>query len=120
MTDRIGGVLHVVGQPGFPVVLTSIHDDTVGAGLQPDGKPQTDTNNNGIRTAPSPGDWRSVRLDQFSHDRNVEIILEQEAPDGTAPGINARSRPRSSWANWRPTNRAATRTCGWASRSWAF
>ncbi|MCL4200996.1 MAG: choice-of-anchor L domain-containing protein [Pirellulaceae bacterium] len=89
MTDRIGGVLHVVGHPGFPVVITSIHDDTVGAGLQPDGRPQTDTNNNDIRTAPSPGDWRSVLLDQFSHDRNVEIILEQEAPDGTAPGINA-------------------------------
>jgi large repetitive protein len=87
--DRIGGVLHVVGQPGFPVILTSLHDDTVGAGLQPDGTPQTDSNNNGWQTTPSPGDWRSLRLDQFSHDRNVEIILEQESPTETAPGINA-------------------------------
>lgn len=87
--DRIGGVLHVVGQPGFPVILTSLHDDTVGAGLQPDGRPQTDTNNNGWDTRPSPGDWRSLRMDQFSHDRNVEIILEQEASSEAAPGINS-------------------------------
>lgn len=86
--DRIGGTIHLVGQPGFPVILTSLHDDTVGAGLQPDGTPQTDTNNNGIATTPEPADWRSVRLDQFSHDRNVELSLEQEAPTETAPGIN--------------------------------
>lgn len=88
MEDRIGGTLYVLGQPGFPVVLTSIHDDTVGAGVRPDGGPQTDTNNNGIRSTPQPGDWRSVRLDQFSHDRNVEIVLELSAPDETAPGLN--------------------------------
>ncbi|MCU0980035.1 MAG: pre-peptidase C-terminal domain-containing protein, partial [Pirellulaceae bacterium] len=88
MDDRIGGMLYVVGQPGFPVVLTSIQDDTVGAGVQPDGRPQTDTNNDGIESEPQPGDWRSVRLDQFSHDRNVEITLELEAPEATAPGLN--------------------------------
>ncbi|MCU0963288.1 MAG: peptidase, partial [Pirellulaceae bacterium] len=87
--DRIGGVLHVVGQPGFPVILTSLHDDTVGAGLQPDGRLQTDTNNNSWQSTPSAGDWRSLRLEQYSHDRNVEIILEQESPTETAPGINA-------------------------------
>jgi hypothetical protein len=86
--DRIGGVLHVVGQPGFPVVLTSLHDDTVGAGSRPDGTPQTDTNNNGIGSEPSPEDWRSVLLNQFSHDRNVEIVLELEALSETAPGFN--------------------------------
>jgi len=75
MEDRIGGTLYVLGQPGFPVVLTSIHDDTVGAGVQPDGRPQRDTNNNGTRSTPQPGDWRSLRLDQYSHDRNVEIVL---------------------------------------------
>jgi hypothetical protein len=88
MEDRIGGTLYVLGQPGFPVVLTSIHDDTVGAGVRPDGRPQTDTNNNGIRSTPQPGDWRSLRLDQFSHDRNVEIVLELSAPEETAPGLN--------------------------------
>jgi len=51
-SDRIGGTLYVLGQPGFPVVLTSIHDDTVGAGVQPDGQPQKDTNNNRSRSTP--------------------------------------------------------------------
>ncbi|MEO8165243.1 MAG: hypothetical protein ABI619_07580, partial [Betaproteobacteria bacterium] len=87
--DRVGGTLHVIGQPGFPVVLTSIHDDTVGAGVRPDGKPQIDTNNNGILTTPSAGDWRSLRLDQNSNDRNSEIVIELEQVDETAPGRNA-------------------------------
>ncbi len=87
-SDRIGGTLYVLGQPGFPVVLTSIHDDTVGAGVQPDGQPQKDTNNNGSRSTPQAGDWRSVRLDQNSHDRNVEIVVELSAPEETAPGLN--------------------------------
>ena len=89
ITDRIGGILHVIGQPGFPVVLTSIHDDTVGAGLRPGDLPQIDTNNNGIATTPNAGDWRSIRLDQHSHDRNVEIITEREPANETAPGRNA-------------------------------
>lgn len=88
MEDRVGGTLYVLGQPGFPVVLTSIHDDTVGAGVQPDGRPQKDTNNNRTRSTPQPGDWRSVRLDQDSHDRNVETVLELSAPEETAPGLN--------------------------------
>ncbi len=46
--DRIGGALQIIGQPGTPVVLTSLQDDTVGAGLRPDGQPQLDTDNNGI------------------------------------------------------------------------
>ncbi|MFO0869977.1 MAG: Ig-like domain-containing protein [Pirellulales bacterium] len=87
--DRIGGVIHVIGQPGHPVVLTSFHDDTIGAGLQPDNTPQTDTNNNGIGTIPRPGDWRSILLDQNSHDRNVELIMETETPGADAPGNNA-------------------------------
>ena len=33
--DRIGGTLQIVGMPGYPVVLTSLADDTVGAGLDP-------------------------------------------------------------------------------------
>ncbi len=47
ITDRIGGALQIVGQPRFPVVLTSLSDDTVGAGFTPDGMPQTDTNGDG-------------------------------------------------------------------------
>ena len=41
--DRVGGSLHIVGQPGRPVVMTSLADDTVGAGFDPLGSPQTDT-----------------------------------------------------------------------------
>lgn len=37
--DRIGGTLQVVGLPGFPVVMTSLNDCTVGAGLTPAGLP---------------------------------------------------------------------------------
>ncbi|MFP6765061.1 MAG: hypothetical protein VB858_15645, partial [Planctomycetaceae bacterium] len=38
--DRIGGTVQVIGRPGFPVVMTSLDDCTVGAGLRPDGFPQ--------------------------------------------------------------------------------
>ena len=37
--DRIGGILQVVGQPGHPVVMTSLFDDTVGAGFDTDDQP---------------------------------------------------------------------------------
>jgi hypothetical protein len=47
ITDRIGGMLHILGQPGFPVILTSLRDDTAAAGVRPDGAPQGDTNNDG-------------------------------------------------------------------------
>ncbi|MGM0486523.1 MAG: choice-of-anchor L domain-containing protein [Planctomycetota bacterium] len=48
ITDRIGGSLQIVGQPRFPVVLTSLMDDSVGAGFTPEGLPQTDTNGDGF------------------------------------------------------------------------
>ncbi len=86
--DRVGGMLHIVGAPGFPVFLTSVRDDSVGAGFQPNGQPQVDTNGDGL-SAGSPGDWRSILIDQFAHDRNVNIITELEAADVTAPGVNA-------------------------------
>ncbi len=41
--DSIGGTIQVIGQPGFPVVLTSINDCEVGAGFTPTGLPQNDT-----------------------------------------------------------------------------
>ncbi len=80
--------LYLVGQPGFPVILTSLFDDTVGAGLQPDGKPQTDTNNDGIGSIPQSADWRGVLLDQYSNDRNVAMVPETESSTAAAPGPN--------------------------------
>ena len=86
--DRVGGTVQILGQPGFPVVLTSLRDDAVGAGTQPDGRPQTDSNNDGIASVPRPGDWRSTLFDTFSNDRNVLTVLEIERVDTVAPGTN--------------------------------
>ena len=87
--DRIGGIAQIVGQPDFPVVLTSLFDDTVGAGFQLNGEVQRDTNNDGTATSPQPGDWAAIRLDQYSHDRNAAVILEDESRTAIAPGQNA-------------------------------
>ncbi len=81
--DRIGGRVQFIGQPGRPVILTSLFDDTVGASFQLDGTLQTDTNNDGNATTPSAGDWNSIRLEQLSNDRNVEVINEREQPVGS-------------------------------------
>ncbi|MCY2986729.1 MAG: M36 family metallopeptidase [Planctomycetota bacterium] len=51
IADRIGGTIQILGTVGHPVVLTALADDTVGAGFQPDGRPQLDTNNNGSQTS---------------------------------------------------------------------
>ncbi len=47
--DRIGGTLQIVGTPGRPVVLTSITDNTVGAGFTPDGVPLLVTTGGGAK-----------------------------------------------------------------------
>lgn len=87
IADRIGGTVQIVGQPGFPVILTSLRDDTVGAGFQADGAASYDTNGGaGVAAA---ADWRSIKLDSFSNDRNVDIAYERESTNTSAPGINA-------------------------------
>ncbi|MEQ9412041.1 MAG: GEVED domain-containing protein [Fuerstiella sp.] len=85
--DRIGGSLQIVGQPGQPVVLTSLADDTVGAGFDLRGLPLRDTNNDGPSTG-SPNDWRSVKIDQNAHDRNVKVVVEREVPDLDSADVN--------------------------------
>ena len=50
--DRIGGRVQIVGQPGSPVILTSLRDDSVGAGFDPSGRSQSDTDGNGDRLDP--------------------------------------------------------------------
>ncbi|MDZ4783573.1 MAG: hypothetical protein SGJ19_25275, partial [Planctomycetia bacterium] len=86
--DRIGGSVYILGTPGRPVVLTSLTDDTVGAGLDPDSNVVLDTNNDGILSAPAKGDWRSVRLERYSNDRNVEVVNEEELSVGSGSNIN--------------------------------
>ena len=83
--DRIGGTVQVVGQPGYPVVLTSLRDDTIGASRDPLNRLVKDTNSDGGLTAPSPADWRSLRFLPFSNDRNVRIYPEAEP--GLTDGI---------------------------------
>ncbi|MBI2477765.1 MAG: pre-peptidase C-terminal domain-containing protein, partial [Planctomycetia bacterium] len=78
--DRIGGTLHILGTIGHPVILTSLADDTVGAGFTPYGRVLSDTNNNGSASTPAPGDWHSISLQEYSNDRNVALVREAENP----------------------------------------
>jgi hypothetical protein len=48
IASRLGGSLQLLGQPDFPVVLTTLADDSVGAGFTVDGIAQRDTNGDGI------------------------------------------------------------------------
>lgn len=85
--DRIGGALQIVGQPGQPVILTSLTDDSVGAGFDLLGLPLRDSNNDGPSTG-SPGDWRSVRIAEYAHDANVRAFVESESADPNSADIN--------------------------------
>ncbi len=88
ISDRIGGTVQVQGAPGFPVVLTSLRDDSVGAGFGPNGTQQFDTNGDSNGSAPAPGDWRSIRLDALSNDRNVASLPELETDQIQDRGTN--------------------------------
>ena len=86
--DRIGGTLQIIGTPARSVILTTLADDTVGAGVDVFGKALTDTNNDGSKT-PLPGSWAGVKIDQYANDRNVKAVVEQEAPTGSTTDSNA-------------------------------
>jgi hypothetical protein len=75
--DRIGGTVQVLGQPGYPVVLTSLADDTVGASRDPLGITVKDTNGDGPSTGTA-ADWRGLRFLPYSNDRNVSVVPEAE------------------------------------------
>src|SRR5690606_35357580 len=87
ITDRIDGTLQIIGAPGFHVVMTSIQDDTVGAGFDPNGRALVDTNNNGPSVGAA-GDWRSVRFEPYANDRNVEAFVELETDRLQDTGTN--------------------------------
>jgi hypothetical protein len=88
ITDRIGGTVQVVGQPGYPVIVTSLRDDSVGASLDPLGLTVKDTNADGGATAPAAGDWRSLKFMPYANDRNVAVILEGERAYTGGSGTN--------------------------------
>ncbi len=88
--DRIGGSIQIIGTPNYPVVLTSLSDDTVGAGFTTTGVPQVDTNNNGSApgTGPAAGQWRGLLMQTYSNDRNVLITKERESSRAGSPAAN--------------------------------
>lgn len=83
--DRIGGILNIVGQPGHPVVLTSLADDSVGAGLDTTGRAQTDTDE-GVFTRP----LRTEEEGSFQIDINFGPFIRQH-PDMVA-GVERAAR----------------------------
>ncbi|QDV42646.1 hypothetical protein Enr13x_24950 [Stieleria neptunia] len=87
--DRIGGTIHVLGTPGHPVVLTSLADDSVGAGFTPNGALNSNTNNSANPTTGSAGQWRGLLFDEFSNDRNVAIVREAENPLTNGRDVNS-------------------------------
>jgi len=84
--DRIGGTVQVIGQPGFPVVITSLSDDSIGAGFDYLGNSLLDTNNNGPSVGVA-GDWKGITFTPFANDRNVDFRYERE-PDQISEGSN--------------------------------
>lgn len=97
INDRIGGILTIVGQPSQPVVLTSLRDDSVGAGIGTNGRPNFDTNGDGTLTRAAAGDWRSIRIEQFAHDRNVDVIEEKEGNATQAGELTSLVNSGFSW-----------------------
>ena len=86
--DRIGGTVQVLGFPDFPVILTSLADDTQGASFSVDGQPHRDTNNDGSATKPEAGDWRGILLEKYSNDRNVSVVNETESSTTSGTDVN--------------------------------
>lgn len=76
--DRIGGSMQIIGVPGYPVIMTSLRDDSVGAGFTIKGDVVYDTNNDKSATTASAGNWRGVKFGDLSNDRNVQVIREYE------------------------------------------
>ncbi|TWU41719.1 tandem-95 repeat protein [Novipirellula artificiosorum] len=93
--DAIGGTIQILGQAGFPVILTSIQDCSVGAGFTPDGLPQNDTIESGVCIADvtanpaSAGDWYGIVLSADTNDRNVAFVPESERSVASQAAVNA-------------------------------
>ena len=84
--DHIGGRVQVLGQPGHPVILTSLYDDTVGAGIDTNGQAITDTNNGGRpnRSIPiSDRDGFRIRINF-----GPNISLDQDMVDAVIKAAN--------------------------------
>ena len=87
IANRIGGSISLEGAPGAPVILTSLNDNTVGAGFTPSGLPQLKTLTNST-DVPAPGDWRGINIATFSNDQNSQSTVERETSESDTPGSN--------------------------------
>ena len=89
ITDRIGGALYVLGQPGQPVVLTSLNDCTAGAGFTPAGGPQVETKLGacGVPDVPGAGALGPLEVEQVTTDADLlrdTLLGPGVIPVGTA------------------------------------
>ncbi|MEZ6075718.1 MAG: hypothetical protein R3C56_08580 [Pirellulaceae bacterium] len=66
--NRIGGSIQLVGTPNYPVVMTSLNDDSAGAGFTSTGQPLVDTNNDGASTGLP--ETCGLLFETYSNDRN--------------------------------------------------
>ncbi|MFL2869797.1 MAG: hypothetical protein ACJZ8O_03525, partial [Pirellulaceae bacterium] len=84
ITDRVGGTVHIVGQPRRPVIITSVMDCTDGAGYLTDGSLQVHVDNSGACDADSTapiGNSGAVVIDGGDRDDHGNAL---DGPDGTA------------------------------------
>ena len=106
ISNRIGGALQVLGAPGHPVILTSLRDNTVGAGVDLQGNPVDETLVNGTSTA----NWQGITLTQYSNDRNVPVVNELESSYTGGTDINGTPSSAQQLGTLAPINSIVTRT----------
>ena len=102
ITDRIGGTVQILGTVGHPVIMTSLNDNTVGAGFTPSGTVQDLTSNNPLAT-PKAGDWGGILFDQYSNDQNVAVVNETEDPNLVNGDTNNTPSKAQALGLWPPT-----------------
>ncbi|MBK8979091.1 MAG: hypothetical protein IPM29_24620 [Planctomycetes bacterium] len=78
---QVAGTLRTAGTAAAPVVLTSIHDDTVGG----------DTNGNGNATAGGPNQWYGVKFDPTAGGSTLEHTIVRYAGWGYWPTVSSDS-----------------------------
>lgn len=98
--DRIGGTVQVMGNAMYPVILTSLYDNSYGAGYDQWGNSVTNTYTATPHAAdddpegtvkeytPKAGDWRSIKFQQYSNDRNVAVVVETEGTYNVTNDVN--------------------------------
>ncbi|MBI5761522.1 MAG: pre-peptidase C-terminal domain-containing protein, partial [Planctomycetales bacterium] len=77
------GLLPFVLDDGLDQISGNSDDEVVALGLQ------SGSFGLGVRNPGTAGDWRSVRLDQYSNDRNVAVYNERESSYTAGQDVNA-------------------------------